>query len=47
MYTQITGEPMTDVRAKDFAIRALMKLNHELSKKSNKDLRETIFAHLS
>jgi len=46
-YTAMTGEPMTDVRAKDFAIRALRKLHRELQKDENKAVLDTIKAHLS
>lgn len=47
MYTQITGEPMTDVRAKDFAIRALEKLNRELMKRKNGSLLTMLRSQLS
>ena len=46
-YTAITGEPMSDVRAEDFAIRALRKLYNELAKDENKAVRDAIRAHLS
>jgi len=47
IYTEKTGEPMTNANARDIAIRAFEKLRKELDKRKNTQLRGLFVAAIA